>query len=249
MHLIKTRNFELAVYSKGDQQSPKLALVLPGKLDTKDYPHMRGHVDYLATQGYFALSFDPPGSWESPGDISLYTMANYLTAINDLVEYFGNRPTFVMGHSRGGSMAILAGTQNPHIASFAAVMSFYSFDPGMHGGYPDQAWQTRGYRVSVRDLPNNQGTRKFQLPYSFLEEQVTYDLSEHLKTSRKPKMFVVGEKDTIVKPEFVRQAFEIAAEPKFLYTLDSGHDYRTQPPLIERVNEFVGDFLEKSSTL
>lgn len=62
MNLIKTENFQLAIYSQGNSNSSKLALVLPGKLDTKDYANMRGHVNYLANLGYFALSFDPPGT-------------------------------------------------------------------------------------------------------------------------------------------------------------------------------------------
>ena len=69
MNLIKTESFQLATYSQGDSESKKLALVLPGKLDTKDYSHMKSHVKYLAIMGYFALSFDPPGTWESKGDI------------------------------------------------------------------------------------------------------------------------------------------------------------------------------------
>ena len=110
--LVKTKNFKLAVYTKGNPNSAKLALVLPGRLDTKDYVHMRSHVNYMASKGYFALSFDPPGTWESPGDITLYTMTNYLKAINELIDHFDNKPTFVMGHSRGASMAILSGLRN-----------------------------------------------------------------------------------------------------------------------------------------
>lgn len=60
MDLVKTRSFNLAVYKKGDENSPKLALVMPGKLDTKDYSNMRRHVDYLAGLGHLAISFDPP---------------------------------------------------------------------------------------------------------------------------------------------------------------------------------------------
>ncbi len=80
--IIKTPSFELAVYIKGKSDAKKLALVLPGRLETKDYPHMRSHVNYLAKRGYLALSFDPPGTWDSPGEIEFYTMTNYLKAIN-----------------------------------------------------------------------------------------------------------------------------------------------------------------------
>lgn len=118
MNLVQTKSFKLAIYSKGDKNSPRLALVLPGKLDSKDYPHMHSHVDYLAKKGYFALTFDPPGTWESPGDIKLYTMTNYIKAVNELIENFGNKPTFVMGHSFGGSIALYVGTNQSNSHPF-----------------------------------------------------------------------------------------------------------------------------------
>lgn len=58
MNIIKTKTFELAIYEKGDSNSPKFAIVVPGRLDTKDYVHNTSLVDYLASRGYFALSFD-----------------------------------------------------------------------------------------------------------------------------------------------------------------------------------------------
>lgn len=105
MKTVRTKTFELAVCAKGDPRSSKLALVLPGRLDTKSYIHNTRLVDYLASRGYFALSFDPPGTWESPGDITLYTTTNYLKAVDELIEYFGGKPTLLAGHSRGGTIS------------------------------------------------------------------------------------------------------------------------------------------------
>src|SRR3989338_3016633 len=118
MKIIKTKTFELAVYEKGDSNSPKLAIVIPGRLDTKDYIHNTSLVDYLASRDYFALSFDPPGTWESPGDIELYTTTNYLKAVDELIEHFGTKPTLLAGHSRGGTIAMLAALKNPHVTHF-----------------------------------------------------------------------------------------------------------------------------------
>jgi hypothetical protein len=41
-------SLRLATYARGNEKAQKLALVLPGRLDTKDYTHMISHVDYLA---------------------------------------------------------------------------------------------------------------------------------------------------------------------------------------------------------
>lgn len=246
MSLVKTNSFQLAIYSQGNPNSEKLALVLPGKLDTKDYSHMRSHVDYLAKMGYFALSFDPPGTWESPGDIKLYTMTNYLKAINELINYYGNKPTLVMGHSRGGSMAIIAGATNPHITSFVSIMSSYS-----RGAFQekDNNWEEKGYIIAMRDFPPGGGAEEkgFELPYSFFEDQMKYDLTENVLSSIKPKLFFLGKHDTLVYPRTIRKTYELFANPKAIYELDSDHDYRFNEKLIEEVNTVLGEFLNKYS--
>jgi len=245
MNIIKTKSFELAVYSKGDPQSSKLALVLPGKLDTKDYSHMRGHVEYLANKGFFALSFDPPGTWESPGDIQLYTMTNYLKAVDELIDYYGNKPTFIMGHSRGATITTIAGARNEHIFAFAAIMS--SFSKGGFQEPADKEWKARGFVISKRDLPPGGGEKikEFKLPYGFFEDQTKYDLTDDITTSTKPKLFILGKNDDLIPPETIKETFDSFSKPKELHELDSDHDYRHHSHLINQVNELVGEFLER----
>lgn len=242
MGRIKTKSFNLAVYAKGEENSPKLALVLPGRLDTKDYPHMRSHVGFLATKGFFALSFDPPGTWESAGSIETYSMTNYLKAINELIEHFGSKPTFVMGHSRGGTMAMLAATTNPKIIGFAAVMSNYE------GSAAKTEMKPGDVQVEYRDLPGNPEEKKrIDLPYAYFKDASQYNMLEGLKTYKKPKLFFWGNKDIMAKSEDVKHAYGASAEPKELHELNSAHDYRYDNKLIEEVNITVGAFLSKLS--
>ena len=246
LNTVQTPNFKLSVYTEGNIDSPKLALLLPGQLDSKDYPHMRSHVDYLASKGFYSVSFDPPGTWESSGDISQYTMTNYIKAINELVEHFGKRPTLFMGHSRGGAMAMLAGTTSPQTLAFISVFSNYSYDSKVNSLYNDDEWKSKGYKESWRDLPfDSIRKRSFKLPYAFVEDQKQYDMLDGLRKCTKPKLFFLGTRDPLIKPETVRKAYETAAEPKQLRELDSDHDYRWHPELIRKVNLMAGDFLKE----
>ena len=98
---IRTKSFELAVSTFGDPHAERLALLLPGRLESKDYAHLQSHAAYLAGRDYYAVAFDPPGSWDSPGGIQAYTVTNYLQAVRELIEYYGNKPTLLLGHSLG----------------------------------------------------------------------------------------------------------------------------------------------------
>lgn len=237
MSKIKTPSFELAIYKKGDENSDKLMLCLPGRLDTKDYAHMQSHVDFFASKGHLAISFDPPGTWESSDDISLYTTQNYLKAIDELIELYGNRPTVTLGHSRGGTMAMMAGINNPHITHFIAVMSHY--------GPSEKPNEVGDVRVSYRDLPpgteETKERKQFDLPMSYFDDPTPYT---GLESCTKPKLFFFGQHDDLVRPEDVRETYESAAEPKQLYELDSDHDYRYHPEIIEEVEKVVEEFLK-----
>lgn len=243
MSLIKTRSFEIAVYTKGDENAARLAIVIPGRLDTKDYVHMTSLVDYLAGKGYYAISFDPPGSWESPGGSELYTTTHTLAAINELIEHFGNRPTALIGHSRGGSHAMLAGVANPHVTHLVAIMSHTGPTTVGLPGDPHDVYET------TRDLPpgtsRTEERKPFTLPYSYFEDQQQYDSLSALQTCAKPKLFIYGTGDALVSKASVEKAFELAAEPKELLSLESEHDYRLHPEIIAQVNEAIGEFLER----
>lgn len=246
MEIIKTKTFDLAVYAKGDPSSPKLAIVIPGRLDTKDYVHNTSLVDFLASRGFFALSFDPPGTWESPGDIELYTTTNLLKAVDELIENFGNKPTLLAGHSRGGTIAMLAGPKNPHVTNFIPIFSYY--------GAPSDPSDERvvyGKVMSYRDLPpgdiKTEEQKEFGLPLNYFEDGKQYDALSNLKNCTKPKLFFYGVEDDMNDPEDVKKAYEESAEPKMIHPLNSDHDYRYHPEIIEEVNKVVGLFLDKYS--
>jgi pimeloyl-ACP methyl ester carboxylesterase len=236
MEKIKTPSFELAIYKKGDKNAEKLILCLPGRLDTKDYAHMRSHVDFFASKGYLAISFDPPGTWESSDDISLYTTQNYLKAVDELIELYGNRPTITLGHSRGGTMAMMAGINNKYVTHFVAVMSHY--------GPSEKPKELGDVRVSYRDLPP--GTeetlerKSFNLPMGYFDDPTPYT---GLELCAKPKLFFLGKHDDLVLPEEVRETYGLAAEPKQLHELDSNHDYRYHSEIIKEVEKAIEGFL------
>lgn len=247
--IIKTKSFELAVYQKGTENSEKLALVLPGKLDSKDYAHMRSHLDMLAGLGFLALSFDPPGTWESPGDISLYNTTNYLKAVDELIEYFGNKPTFLVGHSRGASVALIAGIKNENVLAFCPIMP--SFTESGFDKTIEEDWKKSGYKLSKRELPLGDGEeiKEFMLPYSFFEDQIRYKWSEEFTKCTKPKLIIIGKHDVTVPTEEVKEIYKKLSEPKELYELDWDHNYRMSKDKINEVNQILGNFLKKYSLL
>ena len=251
---LETPHFRLSAYAIGDKNAPRLALLLPGYLDTKDYPDMRRAAEYLADRGYYAVSFDAPGTWESGGDIADYTISNYLRAVDEVIAHFGNRPTLLMGKSMGGLVAQLAAARNTHVVATVAVVSPPKVASEQDGqlqavGKPAAAWQSSGTAHSERDLPGDPAQfRTFDVPYSFVEDASQYDTTSAVTELHIPKLFIAAEHDTLARSELVRHLYELAAEPKqFKLLPDAEHDYRRQPRSVEQVNHFVGEFLDTCS--
>jgi pimeloyl-ACP methyl ester carboxylesterase len=243
MDLIKTKSFELAILSRGDRNLKKLAILIPGRLDTKDYANFVSHAEYLANRGFFAIAFDPPGTWESPGEIDIYTTGNYIKAINELIEYLGNKPTLLLGHSRGGSAAILAGG---NVAVTGIVLIFANYEMPTP---PDEEALKSGFQISYRDLPlgdhETAEQKTFKLPLSYWKDAELYDPLSVLKKFTKPKLMVYTTRDEFYSPEEIKEIYRSIPEPKMIKEVDSDHDYRRHPEVIREVETEIGRFLDK----
>lgn len=246
MTMIKTKSFELAVNTEGDTASPKFAIIIPGRLDTKDYAHNTALVSHLASLGFYAISFDPPGTWGSSGNIELYTTTNYLKAIDEIIEYFGNKPTLLIGHSRGGTVAILAAS-NPHVGGIVAIMASYGAPTP-----PNEEAVKSGFQISQRDLPP--GTFKtieqkvFSLPISYFVDGEKYHPAQSLQKITKPKLLIFGAHDEFTSPDTVKSLFTTLPDPKMLREIHFEHDYRYHHEAIQEVNEIISDFISNTSS-
>lgn len=229
----------LAIYVHGDPSAEKLGLVLPGLCDTQRYPHMRSHVNLLANLGFYVLSFDMPGTWQSDGDIGQFTTTNCLEAIDRIIAR-ENKPTVVVGHSNGGRLGALAASRNRKIIALACIMSAATT---YSEGAADE-WRSAGVKISLRDDPNDPDKQhRFELPYSFYEDAAQYNGRAALQDLDIPKLFIAGARDEIVPLQEIVETFRLAATPKEMNVLDCGHDYRRDPIAIEQVNVLIEHFL------
>ena len=230
------------VVTKPASETGKLAVLCPGYLDSKDYLHLKSLAKDLATLGYTVVRFEPTGTWESEGDISDYTTTQYLEDVKHVIDFMLDKGRYdhilIGGHSRGGMISLLYAARDPRVTAVVAIMpsSGRIFTPEMR-----KEWKQKGYRVSIRDLPNDPNkTRVYKVPYSHLLDREKYNLWEEVKKIRPPKLFLTGSLDTIVPPEDVKALYTMAAEPKHFVLLEGiDHDYRKNKKKIEKVNDAI----------
>lgn len=247
----KKRKLSAVIHDSTKGKSKKLALLLPGFLDSKDYSHLVRLADDLTKMGFVAVRLDPTGVWESEGDIVYYTISQYLRDVQAVMDFMKDKGSFedivVVGHSLGGRVAILFGAVESTVSAVVNIMGSASFV--LPENFEDTVvkWSREGVKVSVRDLPDNKNKkREFKVPYSFVEDALDYDVMGVVGELRKPLLLIAGEKDDLCPPELMKAIYEKANKPKELVVVEGiGHDYRHHVNEIEKVNAHVIKFLRR----
>lgn len=243
MKLVKTKNFHIAVNEYGDSNSDKVCILMPGRLDTKDYANFVSHGSFLANLGYYTIAIDPPHTWESPGNLHNYTTSAYVQAINELIELLGNKKTLLLGHSRGGATAMLA-SANPHVEAVVLVNAAYGSPTP-----PDKNKLVDGYLPESRDIPpgdkRTEEQRKFMLPMAYFEDGNKHDPVSALKAFKGAKLLIHAVHDEFVSPNKVKAIYDELIGPKTYLEVDCTHDYRLFPEVIEQVNQSLKELAER----
>ncbi len=231
-----------AVTHQPEIQTDKLAILCPGYLDSKDYWGLVELAKRLAERGYTVVRLDPTGTWDSEGDISEYSMTQYLEDIRCVLEYmlkgFDFKHILLGGHSRGGQMSVLYAARDPRITSVLCIMG----SSGPLSGARRESWEKNGEEVSKRRVPGTSGEnkeyREYRVPFSHVLDRDQYDAVGDAKKIHAPIVFIAGELDDEVPPEKVKSIYDNANEPKqFIVVPSIGHNYRRDAEQIKIVNE------------
>ncbi len=240
--IIKVAGFDISVCIKWDVNAVKLAIIIPWKLDTKDYKHIQSHQDFLSKKGFLTVSFDWPWIWGGWWNIEDYTTTNNIKVINWLIEYFGNKKTILIWHSKGWNLAMLVWTENESVLWFVLIMSpWFEKDKKR---FPDLKRKKNWY-ISYRDNPKWWELVSFDLPYSILEDEVIYCVKDSLKKHQKKAFFIVWKQDTIIDPKLVKNLFEISSGVKEYFEIDAIHDYRKDLKMVNEVNNIIWKFVDE----
>lgn len=201
----------------------KLALLLPGYLDSPDYLHMLTFEKRLKELGYMTERLDPCNLWKT-GKIENYSITNYLKQIEERVSSYKSQnltEIILIGHSMGGFVSIIIGARIDEVTKIVALC------PPPNIKNSNQEWKKEGVRHSKRNLPKNpQEFRKFEVPYSFVEDAAQYCAEDEVKQIHKPLMIFIALDDTIVPPELTEKIVAEANNPHIVRQKNMGHNFR-----------------------
>lgn len=247
MQKIKIKNSKgqsiSAVIDLSVKNDGRLAILCPGYLDSKDYPHLVDLAKKFVTNGYDVVRFDPTGTWESEGEISDYTTSQYISDIKSVLDYISASKKYdevlVGGHSRGGQVSIFFAAQDARVNVVFGIMP----PSAAIDAKRKNDWEKAGFRISKRDLPKNTNKSiEFNVPFSYVLDCEKYDTLHFVKKIKVPLILFAGELDNVITPAEVKIIYEAAGDPKrFVLLKGINHDYRHSPKEIDEVNSQIID--------
>ena len=220
----------------------KVALLLPGSLDSPDYLHLKTFDKRLTEMGYIVERLDLGGLWET-GSAENYTITNSLKQIKERIDsYKDQNPSeiLLLGHSRGALTAIIAGARMPEVTKIVALCSPVDIRNSIN------KWTIGEPRISKRDLPEDPTKfREFSVPYSYLEDALKYSAVEEVKKINKPLMIFMAMDDDTVLPSDIEKIVANANSPYVVRQPDMGHDFRKSQAQCDIVMDEIEKFLKK----
>jgi len=201
----------------------KVALLLPGYIDSPDYLHLKTFDNRLTELGYTVERLDLGDLWKT-GKTDRYTITDFISQISDRVDFYKRQnpdEIILIGHSRGAFTAIIAGNRITEINRIVALCS----PPDIKASVGK--WKNNGPRVSKRDLPTNpQEFRKFSIPWNYVEDSLKYSAIDEVKEINKPLMIFIALDDEVVPPELTEKIVVNARNPYVVRQPNIGHDFR-----------------------
>lgn len=218
----------------------KLALLLPGYVESPGYRHLVVVDNKLKDLGYTTVRVDACSLWQT-GDGANYTTTNYINQVKKIVNsYLPQRPTeiILIGHSLGVLVAVHVGTLYKEITKIICLSPPISLDRS------DHKW-INGFRTSKKDLPDNPTQfRELTVPASFVEDRKQYSIIKPLKNIHKDILIIIGEQDpSLSEVEAVVKDLDL---PKFIKIKDMGHDFRQSEELCLQVATEIEKFLKNT---
>lgn len=203
----------------------KLALLLPGFLDSPDYLHMNIFSDELKLLNYDVIKIDPCNLWRGNGNINNYSITNYVEQIRDTINNNHNNYSeiLLMGHSMGGFVGIISAASIDYITRVIAICP-----PARLDLIIQHKWNDEGFRISERDLPeDNTRFTKFTVPISFADDATKYSAIDSAKKIIIPLLVVICDEDEVVSPLETEQICIPGKENIKLIRIEGlGHDFR-----------------------
>lgn len=268
------RPFLIDITYVPNEQPKPVIVFLHGFKGFKDWGPFNVMAHYFAEKGFVFVKINFSHNGTTPddplnfADLEAFGHDNHSIQLDDLgvtIEYiqsvfdvlppieYSKEQLYLLGHSRGGSVAILKAAENPHVkkvATWAAVSDLISW----YTPEEVEAWKTSG----VRWIANGRTKQQMPIYYQYYQDlfihQDRLDILKAASKLKQPLFLIHGDTDETV-PQSAAQTLYTLTGNSLLeiisggnHTFGGSHPYPALvlPPLLHEVcDKTISFFLQK----
>lgn len=192
----------------------------------------------LRGEGYGVLRLDFMGLGESGGDFGESLFDDDVEALVAAGEWLGEHreaPRLLVGHSMGGSAAIVAAGELKSVRAVATV-----------GAPADLYAVTRHFRDDLEEIEERGRAevtlagRQFEITREFLENLKAQDIPGAVRALRRPLLIMHAPGDQTVALDHATRLFQAARSQRSFLSLDGADHLLTTPGIGEYVGRLIG---------
>lgn len=158
---------------------------------------------------------------------------DFISKKSEELPFDWNGEIYVIGHSRGGAIALLRTSKDPRITKCATWGSVFNIEKYIH--LKDTlSWQAEGVHYIVNGRTKQQMPIYFQFVENYVENKGLFDMEENLDTILSPILILHGEKDDVVGKEEAMDIYNTIEHSIFIEIENGDHTFNTKHPTTER---------------
>lgn len=239
---------------RGTEYRPKgeklpVAVVSHGFMAWQDT--VRQYARELARMGYCTYCFDFCGGsvmdkGKSDGattDMSVLTEVQDLEVVMEYIQSlpYNSKELLLMGCSQGGFVSALVAAKNPELVN--KLVLFY---PALCIPDDARAGKMMFAKFDPKNIPERINCGPMKLGRCYVADVIGMDPYEQIKSYRGPVLIVHGTKDTIVNPDYSRQAQRAYPNAKLHFIEGGAHGFSKKHDAIAiaHLRRFAGRNME-----
>jgi len=270
------RPFLLDIYLQRDQQPKPIVLFAHGFKGFKDWGHWHLIAEQFAQAGFLFIKFNFSHNGTTLAaptdfaDLEAFGHNNYskeLADVSALMTWlhrgsnelpsgeFDLRYLFLIGHSRGGPIAMLHALEDPRIAAVAGWASVSSLAYAWNGQEMIEHWEKQGVYQVINGRTGQEMPIYYQMYQDFLARREFFNLKRRLPQMEQPLLLVHGTEDPAV-PEAAAHELKRWKEDARLHLIEGAdhvfggkHPYESSrlPAHSKELAEVTIDFFRSST--
>lgn len=251
--------YDLEIPKNWNQQ---ILIFIHGYMGFKDWGCWNLMQDFFARQGFAFVKYNVSHNGctvDSPTDfvdLNAFAENNYWKEITDfeaiitlIQQKFPKGKISVIGHSRGGGIALLQ-SQHPFVQQIISLAGIASIEERFPQGENLEKWKNDGFYLRKNGRTNQQMPHNFSQYQSFLEHKDRLNIEKFCRLNSKPTLVIHGEKDTSVLPIEGKEiaswlGTNLISIPNTNHTFNSSEPWKksTLPTEMKLVCEIIHGFL------